>query len=62
MIDAAGNTNACSIQSAIAKGDFAKVTCDLLKRRARFEPARNAKNESVASYFVGKVLWRMSGL
>lgn len=59
MIDAAGNTSACSIQSAIAKGDFAKVTCDLIKRRARFEPARNAKNENVASYFVGKVFWMM---
>lgn len=59
MVDAAGTTTACSVQSAIAKGDFAQITCNLLKRRARFEPARNARNESVASYFVGKVFWVM---
>lgn len=57
MVNAMGETTACVVQSAIAKGDFAATTCDLLKRRARFEPARNTSNQSVASYFVGKVQW-----
>lgn len=60
MIDASGAVTACSVQTSIAKGDFAQLTCDLLKRRARFEPARNVRNEAVASYFVGKALWVMS--
>lgn len=57
MVSAAGETTTCAVQSAIAKGDFAATTCNLLKRRARFEPARNTSNQGVASYYVGKVVW-----
>lgn len=56
-VDAAGQPTACAVQSAITKGDFAEVTCDLLKKRARFEPACDAKGKAMASYFVGSVVW-----
>ena len=59
MVSAAGETTACTIQRGITKADFAATTCDLLKRRARFEPARNSSNQGVASYYIGKVLWVM---
>lgn len=59
MIDSTGVPTACAVQSAITKGDFAEITCNQLKRRARFEPARNAEGQPVASFFVGKVVWVM---
>lgn len=57
MIDATGQITGCTIQSAMAKEDFAKISCDLLTRRVRFEPALTASGLAVASYFVGKVQW-----
>lgn len=57
MIDSTGRPTACSIQSAIAKGNFADVSCALLKRRARFQPALAADGTARPSYSVGKVKW-----
>ena len=59
MVDAAGAVTNCAVQSAIAKGNFAELTCELLKRRARFDPARDATGTAVGSYYVGKVRWIM---
>lgn len=57
MIDAMGQPIGCSIQAALAKGNFAEITCDMLKRRAQFEPARAADGTATPSYYVGKVRW-----
>ncbi len=59
MISATGKVTACAVQSSIAKEDFGKLSCDLLTRRARFEPAMTADGVAVASYYVSKVLWLM---
>ncbi|MFC3175148.1 hypothetical protein ACFOD9_12885 [Novosphingobium bradum] len=57
-VDATGQTTACAIQSSIASDDaFAKTTCELLKKRAQFEPARTPAGKAVASYYVNRVLW-----
>jgi hypothetical protein len=61
MVDAAGEPTSCTVQSAIAKGDFAKATCDQLMRNARFEPALDANNVPTPSYFVTKLVWRIQG-
>lgn len=60
MVDAAGRPTTCAIQSAIAKGNFAEVSCNLLQRRASFEPARKADGTPVPSYSVGSVRWVMA--
>lgn len=57
MIDASGKVTNCAVQSAIAKGNFGKISCDLLTRRARFEPALTTNGLAKASYYVGKVKW-----
>jgi hypothetical protein len=57
MVDAAGRPTQCAVQSAIAKDDFGQVSCDLLKRRARFRPALSADGRPVASYYVSTVRW-----
>jgi hypothetical protein len=59
MIGAAGQVTSCVVQSAIAKGNFGKISCDLLTRRARFEPALATNGLPVPSYYVGKVRWVM---
>jgi hypothetical protein len=60
MVDGAGIVVSCAVQAAFAKNaDFAETTCNILKRRARFEPARTATGAPVASYYLGKVRWRI---
>lgn len=57
-IDALGRTVGCAIQSNIsADPTFAKETCALISRRARFRPATNAAGKAIASYYVNRVRW-----
>lgn len=56
-VNAEGTTTGCTVQSAIAEGRFAEVTCALLQRRARFDPARMSDGTAVASYYVSGVRW-----
>ncbi len=57
MVDAAGQPTQCAVQAAIARGDFARITCDLLKRRARFQPAKASDGQAISSYYVNSVRW-----
>lgn len=57
-IDGAGMITACAIQSSISsEPDFATKTCTLIKRRARFEPARTHDGKPTPSYYVNLVRW-----
>lgn len=52
-----GGVSDCAIQRA-TKGDaFAKTSCDLIRKRARFEPALDADGKPVASFYVNAVRW-----
>lgn len=61
MVDTAGNPTDCAIQASIARANFAQITCDLLKKRAKFRPALDASGRAVPSYEVGKVFWQTGG-
>lgn len=57
MVDIEGNPSGCFVQSSIGDAQFSKATCDLLKKRARFFPARSKDGSSVAWYYVGGISW-----
>jgi len=57
MIDAAGAVSQCQVVNGFNEPRFAKVTCDKISQRAKFEPALDAAGNPVASYSVRRVMW-----
>lgn len=57
MIDASGTPTLCRIQVATQSPEFKELTCELLMKRARFEPARDRSGTAVPSYHVNTVRW-----
>lgn len=58
-IDAQGTPTACEIQSSYNDPQFDKLTCSLLMRRGRFDPARDAEGTAVPWFFIHTVRWIM---
>lgn len=56
-----GIPTACVIQSKTKPDEFAPTTCRLLTTRARFQPARDAQGQPVASYFFSSVRYANRG-
>lgn len=61
MIDATGKVTACHVQEVVKQEGYADKTCAALLRSAKFQPALDAKGTPVASYFIYKVRYLMSG-
>lgn len=61
IVDELGGVTGCAIPSATKGEVFEKVTCEVLKKRARFTPALDAQGRAVASYYVNSVTWLMAG-
>ena len=61
LVDAEGNPTQCAIQQSAAKtSDFGTTSCDMIMRRARFDPARTPDGTPVASYYINRVIFRMN--
>lgn len=58
-VDEVGAVTTCMIVSG-ANPDLDRATCSLLRRRARFDPARDEKGMPIASKFRNKVVWPAS--
>lgn len=56
-IDESGHPTGCYIQLKLQATDFDKLTCDLLAKRAEFDPALDANRRPVKSYYVNAVHW-----
>jgi len=56
-IEPDGSISDCTIQQSTNPEDFSRTTCDLIKRRARFEPALDAAGQPIRSYWRGAVRW-----
>lgn len=50
-VDAMGKPTACHIQQSTRPPEFDKTVCNLMMRRARFDPALDRNNQPVASFF-----------
>lgn len=55
-----GRVSGCAIQRATRGPEFVKRTCELIRQRARFEPALDATGKPIASYYVNAVQWLIS--
>ena len=60
-VDPDGRVSGCHILKGVQSPEFEKTTCDLVRRRARFEPALDATGKPIASYDVDSVQWRVEG-
>jgi hypothetical protein len=49
----------CAIQSATEGADFARRTCAVISRRAKFQPALDEDGKPVPSYYVNTIRWLM---
>ena len=54
-----GRVEDCRILSSTGYQRLDEATCQLLKRRARFDPAKNANGEVVAGSYTGTVTWQI---
>ncbi|MEQ1498137.1 MAG: TonB family protein [Novosphingobium sp.] len=57
-IDSAGRATACTVTKSSGFPELDEATCQLLPRRARFDPARN-DGAAVRGSYAGSVTWRL---
>ncbi|MCX8477342.1 MAG: energy transducer TonB [Sphingomonas sp.] len=58
-VDAAGRIGGCHILARTNPDDFADATCRAILKRARFEPALDAQQKPVRSFFVGSTRFKI---
>lgn len=58
-IDANGRVNGCRITASSGSGALDSTTCRILRSRARYAPARDARGVAVADADVGEMVWRL---
>lgn len=58
-IDASGRVTSCSVVKSSGFEELDQATCQLLPRRARFEPARDEAGAAVSGSYAGSVTWRL---
>ena len=57
-IDRQGRLARCDVTSSSGSSSLDSATCRLIRMRARFRPARNAKGKKMADMVYGRILWR----
>ena len=58
-VDEAGEPQVCTVRATTAPASLAKLSCNLLIQRARFEPARDERGKAAAGEFVQGVQWSL---
>jgi hypothetical protein len=58
-VDETGEPQVCTVRATTAPASLAKLSCNLLIQRARFEPARDDRGKAVAGEFVQGVQWSL---
>ena len=58
-IAANGRVTGCIVTGSTGHAQLDTATCQLVAKRARFEPARGAGGEAVAGSYDGAVLWQL---
>lgn len=51
LIDEAGKVTSCHIQQSTRPAEFDKKVCDVMSKRARFDPALDAQGKPIKSYW-----------
>ncbi len=58
-IDAEGAVSGCVVESSSGDPDLDRVTCEILRSRPHYYPARDADGRAVAGSDTGRVTWRL---
>ena len=58
-IDASGTPTACTIEQSSGDAALDQATCDIVRTRARFRPARDAQGRPVPDTHSARVTWRI---
>ena len=58
-IAANGRVTGCTVTGSTGHAQLDTATCQLVAKRARFEPARGASGEAIAGSYDGAVLWQL---
>ena len=59
VIGSDGRVDACEITASSGHDSLDRITCRLIERRARFDPAKDGDGRSVVGTFTGQVTWRL---
>jgi TonB family protein len=59
FIDATGAVRGCAIISSSGSSELDDSVCTNIRRRARFNPARDADGKTVASVWMSRFTWRI---
>jgi TonB family protein len=58
-IDPQGVVSHCAVEATSGDADLDRVTCEVLRSRARYHPARDAAGQAVAGSDSGLITWRL---
>jgi len=58
-IDAAGKVTGCTVTRSTGHGALDAATCELVTKRARFEPARDSAGKPSAGSYTGTITWKI---
>jgi protein TonB len=59
-VDDKGAVSSCEIKTSSGYPELDTQTCNIIARRAKFEPARNSNGEPVASEITKTIDWRLA--
>jgi TonB family protein len=57
-VDEQGKITGCYVLARTSPDDFADVTCRMVSKRGRFEPALDKDGKPMRTYYVQKVSWK----
>ena len=60
-IDETGAISDCKAYQIEGHRDWEKIICRIVKKRARFNPARDASGKAVSSYILTPMIWFVLG-
>lgn len=58
-VGASGRVEGCSVTRSSGVSALDQATCQLVSRRARFDPAKNDQGRATAGTYTGAVLWQL---
>lgn len=58
-VDAAGKVSGCTVTASSGSATLDRATCDILRARARFEPALDRQGRAVASTWSSRFRWEL---
>ncbi len=58
-IDTEGAVSGCTVESSSGDADLDRTTCEILRTRAHYYPARDAAGRAIQGSDTGRVTWRL---